>query len=167
MVFLALGVLITLFLLAQRRESKGQNMAILQLGLIIFDLIMDILFVSNNGRDVDWLYIPSVIFLTVPIGLNTVMAFLIITKENTNHKFFKWFSQHGKIASIFTLLAGADIDALTILQSNLAGFGFFQAPFSNDAMSKIFWGACLSIFTEDIPQVFIQVRKISIIFILL
>ncbi|CAG8545645.1 4738_t:CDS:2 [Funneliformis mosseae] len=161
MVFIALGTLIMLFLLAQRREKKGQNMAILQLGLIIFDLLMDILFVSNNARDVDWLYIPSVIFLTVPIGLNTVLAFLIITNENTNQEFFKWFSQHGKVASIFTLLAGADIEALTILQSNMAGFSFFRAPFSNEAKSKIFWGACLSVFLEDIPQVFIQRNTVN------
>jgi hypothetical protein len=58
---------------------------------------------------------------------------------------------------VFTVLAGADIEALNILHSNLAGFPFFRAPFSDDAKSKIFWGACLNIFTEDIPQVVVQV----------
>ncbi|CAG8603382.1 4448_t:CDS:2 [Funneliformis mosseae] len=97
--------LIILFLLARRKEKKGQNMAILQLGLIIFDLLMDILFVITNARVVDWLYIP---------------------------KFLEWFSQNGKVASTFTLLAGADIE-----------------------------GACLSVCLEDIPQLFIQRNTIN------
>ncbi|RIA80123.1 hypothetical protein C1645_793218 [Glomus cerebriforme] len=155
--FLIVGLLIVLFLFAQRRDSNGNNIAILQLGLIIFDLVMDILFVSNNGKDVPELYIPSVVFVTMPISINTMFAFYIITKENTRHKFFQWFTAHGKVASVFTVLAGADIEALNILHSNLAGFPFFRAPFSDEAKSKIFWGACLNIFTEDIPQVVIQI----------
>ncbi|CAG8539424.1 13713_t:CDS:2 [Racocetra fulgida] len=63
-------------------------------------------------------------------------SFVIITKENTRPEFFSWFIRNGKVASIFTVLAGADIEALAILRSNLAGFSFFQAPFSEDALSK-------------------------------
>jgi hypothetical protein len=64
------------------------------------------------------IYFISVVFLTIPITLNTVLAFIIITRENENPelKFYKWFMQHIKVASVFTVLAGADIDALTILQ---------------------------------------------------
>ncbi|CAG8538250.1 13914_t:CDS:2, partial [Racocetra persica] len=156
-VFLVACLLIALFLLAQRRDKKGQNIAILQLGLILFDVTIDILFLVNNGRDVEFLYIPSIIFLVVPICINTSLAFVIITKENTRPEFFSWFIRNGKVASIFTVLAGADIEALAILRSNLAGFTFFQAPFSEDALSSIFWAACLNIFTEDIPQVIVQI----------
>ncbi|CAG8461302.1 7611_t:CDS:2 [Acaulospora colombiana] len=163
-IFLTIVLLVVLFVLAQRRERKGRNIAILQLGVILFDLFMDILFVSNNGEDVKSLYVPSVIFLTVPIGLNTIWAFLIIMDENTRPEFFKWFSRHGKVASIFTVLSGADIEALTVLYSSLAGFPFFNAPFSETAKTRIFWAACLNIFTEDIPQMVIQVRGIHAIF---
>ncbi|RIB21543.1 hypothetical protein C2G38_2034299 [Gigaspora rosea] len=156
-VFVIACLLIFLFLMAQRRDKKGHNVAILQLGLILFDLTIDILFLVNNGRDVEFLYIPSVVFLVVPLCINTTLAFMIITKENTRPEFFSWFVQNGKIAAIFTVLAGADIEALAVLRSNLAGFGFFQAPFSDEALSKIFWGACLNIFMEDIPQVIIQI----------
>ncbi|CAJ0639048.1 9132_t:CDS:2 [Entrophospora sp. SA101] len=155
--FLGLAVLVTLFLIAQRRESKGRNIVILQLGLIISDMVMDVVFLINNGKQVEVLYIPCVVFITVPIAVNTVLAFTIITNENSREVFYKWFSAHGKVASIFTVLAGADIDALTILQSNLAGFAAFNAPFSNDAITKIFWGACANIFLEDLPQVIVQV----------
>jgi hypothetical protein len=54
-------------------------------------------------------------------------------------------------------LAGADIEILSHLQSNLAGFKIFQAPFSESAKLKIFCGSFLNIFIEDIPQLIIQV----------
>ncbi|CAG8522676.1 534_t:CDS:2, partial [Racocetra fulgida] len=84
--------------------------------------------------------------------------FTIIIKENTRPEFFSWFVRNGNVTSIFTILAGTDIEALVILKSNLAGFASFQAPFSDKAQSKIFWGTCLNIFTEDIPQAIIQVK---------
>ncbi|RHZ82430.1 hypothetical protein Glove_109g149 [Diversispora epigaea] len=155
-VILALVILVVLFLIAEKMESKGHNVAILQLGLIIFDFIMDVLFVSQNGKVIEVLYIPSVIFLTVPIGINTIWAFHIISYENKSKAFLDWFSQHEKVASVFTVLSSADIEALRILHSNLAGFKFFQAPISTKGKNKIFWVSCLTIFVEDIPQLIIQ-----------
>ena len=55
------------------------------------------------------------------------------------------------------MLAGADIEILHVLQSNLAGFKIFQAPFSDSAKLKIFWSSFLNLFVEDIPQLIIQV----------
>jgi hypothetical protein len=54
-------------------------------------------------------------------------------------------------------LAGVDVEILAILESNLAGFKIFQAPLSNSARTKIFWGAFSNLFIEDIPQLIIQV----------
>ncbi|CAG8524038.1 813_t:CDS:10 [Rhizophagus irregularis] len=120
-VFLIIGLLIVLFLFAQRRDSNGNNIAILQLGLIIFDLVLDVAFVSSNARDVPVLYIPSVVFVTLPIGLNTILAFYIITQENTRPKFFQWFTAHGKVASIlyrkFTVSYDNIIPLLTLISS--------------------------------------------------
>ena len=97
------------------------------------------------------------IFITIPIGLNTASAFIIMNKENQRPEFFQWSSDNLKVASIFTILAGADVEILSVLQSNLAGFKFFQAPLSDSAKSKIFWVAYLNLFVEDIPQLIIQV----------
>jgi hypothetical protein len=109
----------------------------------------------------------SVVFITFPIAINTTLARHIITKELNFLKFKQWFSENGFFAIFFTLLAGADLEALDILYSKLAGLEFFNAPFSDPAKSKIFWGSFLNIFTEDIPQVIIQVgiltKKIRII----
>jgi hypothetical protein len=97
------------------------------------------------------------VFVVIPIGINTILAFYIIAQENKEQKFYEWFTDNRKVASVFTVLAGADIEVLSILHSKLAGFQFFNAPISVEAESKIFWGALLNIFTEDIPQVIIQV----------
>ncbi|CAB4421575.1 unnamed protein product [Rhizophagus irregularis] len=147
---LIVGFLIGLFLFVQIRNRNSNNIAILQFGLIIFDLILDILFISSKAKDVSILYISSVVFVIIPIGINTILAIYIIILENTRSNFYHWFMTHIKVTSIFIILAGADIKALNILHSNLASLDlpFFRAPFSDDAISKIFWGACLNILLK-------------------
>ncbi|RHZ63723.1 hypothetical protein Glove_328g122 [Diversispora epigaea] len=154
---LAFGILVVLFLFAHKKERKGRNVVVLQLGLIIFDFVMDSLFVSFNGGVVKVLYIPSVVFLIVPIIVNTIWAFYTIFNESRSKTFLDWFTQHEKAVLIFTVLSGADITALSILYSNLAGFEFFNAPFSTKGKNRIFWVSCLNIFVEGIPQVIIQI----------
>ncbi|CAG8599360.1 555_t:CDS:2, partial [Diversispora eburnea] len=156
-VILVLAILVTFFLIAQKIESKGRNIAVLQLGLIIFDFVMDVLFVSKNGKIIEVLYIPSVVFLIVPIGINTVWAFYIISDENKSKTFLDWFTRHEKVASVFTVLSSADIETLSILHSNMAGLKFFQAPISIKGKNRIFWVSFLTIFVEDIPQLIIQI----------
>ena len=78
-------------------------------------------------------------FLSLPITINTILTFNIITQGNANPEFYQWFIKNGDIAGVFTVLAVVDIKALNILQSNLAGLEYFQAPFSKSARSKIFW----------------------------
>ncbi|RHZ83699.1 hypothetical protein Glove_88g139 [Diversispora epigaea] len=98
----------------------------------------------------------NVIFLAIPIGINTIWAFYIISNENKSKPFFDWFTHYEKIASVFTVLSSADIETLSILHSNLVGFKFFQAPISIKEKNRIFWASCLTIFVEDIPQLIIQ-----------
>src|SRR3954453_5366424 len=87
-----------------------------------------------------------------------ILTFNIVSQENAKPKFYQWFIKNGKIASILIILAGANIEVLNILQSNLAGLRSFKAPYSDSAQSKIFWGAFLNIFIKNIPQLTIQVR---------
>ncbi|CAB4428016.1 unnamed protein product [Rhizophagus irregularis] len=121
-IFLIIGLLIVLFFIARRRNSNGNNIAILQLGLIIFDLVIDITFININAKDVPVLYFPSIVFVTVPIGINTILAFYLITQENKRQQFLEWFMAHRKVASIFTILASTDIEALIVnLTINIIG----------------------------------------------
>ncbi|GBC39032.2 hypothetical protein GLOIN_2v1876581 [Rhizophagus irregularis DAOM 181602=DAOM 197198] len=152
-----LVLLVILYILANKREKKGHNIVIFQFSLFISDFVIDTLFIINNAKDVKMLYIPSLIFYTIPIGLNMASSFLIIAKENTRNEFLSWFTENNRLASIFTILAGIDIELLSVLHSNLAGFKYFQAPFSDSAKSIIFWVAFTNIFVEDIPQFIIQI----------
>ncbi|CAB5330967.1 unnamed protein product [Rhizophagus irregularis] len=150
-------LLVIFYFLANKRERKGHNIVIFKFSLYIFDFVFDTLFIINNANDVKRLYIPSLIFYTVPIGLNMASTFFIMAKENTRNEFLSWFTENSKLASIFTILAGIDIEILSILHSNLAGFGYFQAPFSDSAKTIISWIAFINIFIEDIPQFIIQI----------
>ncbi|CAB5367163.1 unnamed protein product [Rhizophagus irregularis] len=86
-ILLIIGLLIVLFFFARSRNSNGNNIAILQLGLIIFDLVIDITFVNNNAKDIPVLYFLSIVFVTVPIGINTILAFYLITQEIQDQNF--------------------------------------------------------------------------------
>ena len=90
--------------------------------------------------------------------MNAILTLYIIKQENTRPKYHQWFTAHKIFMCIFVILSSADIKALSILHSNLAGFTFFRAPFSDTTKSNIFWGSCLNIFIKDIPQVITQVR---------
>ncbi|RHZ74550.1 hypothetical protein Glove_221g77 [Diversispora epigaea] len=125
-VIFALGILALLFFLASKKDSKPFHQQ------------------------------QCVILLTVPTVVKTVWAFYIIFDEKKSENFRNWFTKYVKVALIFAVLSGADIEALSILHSNIAGFEFFNAPFSPKGKNKIFWASCLYIFVEDIPQVIIQ-----------
>ncbi|CAB5149260.1 unnamed protein product [Rhizophagus irregularis] len=109
-------LLVIFYFLANKRERKGHNIVIFKFSLYIFDFVFDTLFIINNANDVKRLYIPSLIFYTVPIGLNMASTFLIMAKENTRNEFLSWFTENSKLASIFTILAGIDIEILNIPQ---------------------------------------------------
>ena len=80
-----------------------------------------------------------------------------MTQEKLNPEFYRWFIKDGRFSNLLTVFAGVDITALNILESNLADWQSFNAPFSTSAKSKMIWGNLLNIFAVDIPQVFIQV----------
>ncbi|CAG8623968.1 1287_t:CDS:10 [Paraglomus occultum] len=156
--FLALLVVLVLFILARIRNNEGHNWAIIQIALIILDTTLDILFLADHGRDIHSLYLPSVIFLVVPIGFNAISAFLIFNYEHEhNSSFLKWSNRNVKLAPTFTVLAGADIEMLNVLASGLAGLNLFSAPFSRRALRWIFWVSTVNVIIEDIPQVIIQI----------
>ncbi|GBB95381.1 hypothetical protein RclHR1_02520016 [Rhizophagus clarus] len=160
--FKLLGAFLTIIILSFFTSLLGRNSVIFQFALIIFDFVMDVLFITNNANDFPKLYTPSLILFTLPIASNTILAFQIISKENAKSKFPECFEKNIKLASVFIILAGADIEILNLLHSNLAGFEIFNAPVSESAEHKIFWGSLLNIFIEDVPQLIIQVLSYSI-----
>ncbi|CAG8617167.1 5530_t:CDS:10 [Ambispora gerdemannii] len=156
--FLALLLVLVLFMMARIRNNEGNNWAIMQIALILLDFALDVAFLINNARDVEWIYLPSLLFLLIPVVSNCILAFLIFLHEHEHNKIFlKWSNRNIKLIPAFTVLAAADVEALNILGSRLAGLNAFSAPFSEKAMAWIFWASTFNMFIEDLPQLIIQV----------
>lgn len=91
--------------------------------------------------------------------INFVFAFVIFLREHTrNPEYIEWYSNNGKFASPFTILAATDVEILELLNSQFAGFSAFNAPFSHETLKLIFWDNVLNIFVENVPQFIIQIN---------
>lgn len=89
----------------------------------------------------------------------TVTIYSLIQEIIYNKEFNQWFKDNGLIASVFTVISSADVEALHVLSSKIAGLKVFSAPPLTNKISKlIFWVGCINILLEDIPQFIIQVR---------
>ncbi|PKK71939.1 hypothetical protein RhiirC2_743645 [Rhizophagus irregularis] len=111
-------ILTILYFFARKSNNKGNNEVIFTFTFIMLDFVLDILFVSIHGRDLSWLYITSILLLTIPIALNLMFTYIIISKEiKDNNKFAKWWINNSKTALLFTLLAGTDLESLNCLTS--------------------------------------------------
>ncbi|CAI2182418.1 6647_t:CDS:10 [Funneliformis geosporum] len=71
------------------------------------------------------------------------------------------------VAAFFTILAGADLEVLSVLSSEVAGILAFSAPTTKKTQSYIFWGGLLGFLIEDIPQFIIQNCLIKLIYLAL
>ena len=91
--------------------------------------------------------------MALPIGINTILTIYTIKKEITRPKFHQWFMVYRNAAGVFIVLSCTNIRIINILHSNLAGFPIFRAPFSDNAKSKLFWGAWLNLIIVDAFQV--------------
>jgi hypothetical protein len=89
-----------------------------------------------------------------------VISITIILREITKNKYFyEWYKNNTNIAVSTTILASANLEALNMLSSQVAGIMIFNAPISGKTQSYIFWGSLFGFFIEDIPQFIIQVSK--------
>ncbi|CAG8529534.1 1024_t:CDS:10 [Dentiscutata erythropus] len=156
------GVLSILVCLSIMRHKKGKHCAVFMFTFLVIDFVLDILFVVVHGQDLYWLYPASVIFITIPIIVNSGFTFLLISREiSKNKKFSNWWFRSSKTALLFTILAGADIDVLNILSSECGRLEELSAPFSITAMKRIRIFNIISIIIEDLPQLIILIRAES------
>jgi len=82
--------------------------------------------------------------------------------ENKEKKISKW-SKDEIVVAILTLLAGVNVEVLTILESKIQIFGLnFNTELSPSALKVISWGAWFNLLAEDIPQIIIQVLYIIV-----
>jgi len=156
-----LAFLIICYLIALFRHRKGNNSIIFSMTLIFLDFVFDILFILvtlKNGKDVPWLFKPSLIVLIGPVCLNCTLSFGIMIYERINNEeFAEWFKKYTQFAAIVTVFAGADIEALKLIYSELAGCQIFESGISDKAKKWLLWGSVINILFEDLPQFVIQI----------
>ncbi|RIA99455.1 hypothetical protein C1645_811489 [Glomus cerebriforme] len=151
-------ILIVLFFFARKKYKEGSNLIIFKVALLSVDMVSDFLFVIESSGNVEFLRIPSIIFLVIPIITNLILVFhIFITECMENKNYLNWFKENSQPAAIITILCGGDITALKLLSSHLAGFELFNAPLSKKAEKYIYYGGILNIFLEDLPQLIIQI----------
>ncbi|GES85070.1 hypothetical protein GLOIN_2v1769303 [Rhizophagus clarus] len=160
---IAFAVLIVIIgcmiLCANYKYREGNNFSIIKIVIITSDLVLDIMFIITSANETSHLFFFSLLSVVIPIAFNTMMTtYSLIQEMIHNENFNNWCKKHGLTISIFTILSSADVEALHILSSKIAGFSVFSAPpLSNKISSLIFWAGCINIFVEDIPQFIIQV----------
>ncbi|CAG8486411.1 17279_t:CDS:10 [Dentiscutata heterogama] len=147
---------LAIFIGARIKSPESDNFVILQLGIAIFKIVTITIFTFTDATTIQDLFIPSVVFLMLPIAVNLTLAFSILYSEH-NEEFILWFKYHGRIATTVALLSGSNIDLLLILKSRLMKFKLFDAPLSNRSLSIIFWGGCADVILGDIEQLIIQI----------
>ncbi|KAF0558411.1 hypothetical protein F8M41_009301 [Gigaspora margarita] len=127
--------------------------------LSLFHMALNILFIIGNAKDVPELYIPSIVFFSINIGLDFIFAVAIFTRKKKYSKYYfdKWLIVNLKWAALFTVLSSADVEILLILNSHLGGFEIFNAPFSKATRNYIFWCKVFTIIIDSIPWLIIQV----------
>ncbi|CAG8492492.1 22700_t:CDS:2 [Gigaspora margarita] len=151
------AILIIIALMAHYIYPKGQSFMIFTMAFIIFDSVMDILFIVENGNDVPSLYLPSIIIFGFAVLFNFAAAIILISYElYSNNLFSKWVDKYANIIPIFVILSGSNVMLLNCLTSNFGGFELFNAPFLNSTRNWIFWGSIFKTITENIPQFVIQ-----------
>ncbi|CAG8520254.1 5215_t:CDS:10 [Ambispora leptoticha] len=96
------------------------------------------------------------IIIMILFVLYAVGRFRFPEENSENSKFHQWFKAHTQIASIFTVISSADVEALSLLSSCFTGLSIFSAPISPKAELRIFYGSTVNIFIEDLPQFVIQ-----------
>ncbi|CAB4382853.1 unnamed protein product [Rhizophagus irregularis] len=163
---IVIGIVILgfLYFYAKKKYPLGENIVIFKFPLIILNFIMSIMFILNNGKNVPQLFIPSIIFCVIPTIINFVMGVIIMLQEiKKNRYFYKWFKNNVDIASLFTILSGANLEMLNILSSQVAGIMLFNAPLSKVTQFYIFWGSFIGFFINDVPRFIIQVFYIKLV----
>ncbi|CAB4403043.1 unnamed protein product [Rhizophagus irregularis] len=163
---IVIGIVILgfLYFYAKKKYPLGENIVIFKFPLIILNFIMSIMFILNNGKNVPQLFIPSIIFCVIPTIINFVMGVIIMLQEiKKNRYFYEWFKNNVDIASLFTILSGANLEMLNILSSQVAGIMLFNAPLSKVTQFYIFWGSFIGFFINDVPRFIIQVFYIKLV----
>ncbi|CAG8527285.1 6538_t:CDS:10 [Funneliformis mosseae] len=157
---------------------KDTTIFLFKFCVAISDIGLDWVFIITKAKNVG-LFIPSLVILIGSFNVSLVLALRIIDKElrdieqaekaknesvqeeNSSvqaDNFKVWFNKNNIFVNVFTILAGTDLDILTLLDSKVkfGGFVEFNANFSKKTVQRIVKYSCINIILENIPQLVIQ-----------
>ncbi|CAG8504702.1 10597_t:CDS:2 [Paraglomus brasilianum] len=102
-----------LYLLARRINPEAQNSAIFTLALVLYDFVVDVAFIVMMEKTC------SILILIIAVVYSVTMALYIMITENTrSSKFIFWTQSYSQIAAVFTVIAAANIEVLTVICVN-------------------------------------------------
>ncbi|CAG8530379.1 14475_t:CDS:2, partial [Dentiscutata erythropus] len=156
----ALVLAIAFWIFGRCKDPRGNNFIVFNCIVILYDFIFETIFLINNSRDVEFLFLPTLLAFFTPLLVNLLMAFITIIVQCciVKDKAFKdWFREHFRFAAVMTILAAADINFLRLVCSGYGKFSMFSCEFSTrTAMKMIVLVEFFNSFIEDIPQLTIQ-----------
>ncbi|RIB25711.1 hypothetical protein C2G38_2241218 [Gigaspora rosea] len=133
--FLLLGLLLgvvailIIWYLVTRKQSDGNKYIILILMLILTDFTLDLLFIWFYGRDVSWLFNPSIILIFVPLSIYTTFSVLFILHEmSENPLFHDYYRRHTFLTLIIALFSCINSEFFHLLDSHLFTSNSDQNP---------------------------------------
>ncbi|KAF0507078.1 hypothetical protein F8M41_019071 [Gigaspora margarita] len=160
----ALILALAFWIFGSCKDRTANNFIIFNCVVILYDFVFELAFLINNSRDVEFLFLPTLIAFSVPLIVNFMMAFITIIiqcfiadNKDERKKFQKWFTDNLRFAAVMTILAGADINFLRLMTSRFGKFEMFSCKFSRTAIKIIVLVEFFNSFIEDIPQFTIQV----------
>ncbi|CAG8634518.1 18413_t:CDS:10 [Rhizophagus irregularis] len=140
------------------------SMSLFKFVVIFVDFIMDIIFLFYNGRDVQTLYLPSIILLLAPLSINFFITMFIFLREYYSNPLFANFARENSFSTTILLVLGyIDLVSLELLSSNLANFQKLSAPFDDLADRTIYLGSLAILLVEDLPQLVIQILYLKLV----
>ncbi|KAG9289946.1 hypothetical protein G9A89_010252 [Geosiphon pyriformis] len=150
--------LLTLTLLIHFRSPKGNAYFVFKVVLYALTILMNFWFVFEHGQDILFLFLPSLVFLFVPIGFNSFLsAFIQLRERIRNNKYAEWSCKHRNVATFFGVLSFINVDILTITQSYIMNLETLKAPFSPEMGQWIFYSNIFNLLIQDVPQFVILV----------
>ncbi|GBC09588.1 hypothetical protein RclHR1_00090022 [Rhizophagus clarus] len=151
-------ILTIVYFFARKANNKGNNEVIFTFTFIMVDFALDIIFISVHGHDLSWLYLTSILLLIIPMALNLMSTYIIMSKEiKDNNKFAKWWINNSKTALLITLLAGADLESLNCVSSKFFNLTKLSAPLDEKTLHQIFIINTVTILLEDLSQLIVLI----------
>jgi len=131
------------------------------IALTLYDFITDVLFMnlqrtSSDGEGNKY-FVLSLTFLVTPLLFNFLaMGYALLRWILKEEATSRWMQEHLALTAATSVLSMTNIEAFSLLRSNLFHFSMFQAPLSSEVTKRLMLLGLIGNVLEDIPQLGIQ-----------